>query len=128
MGGRPRRSLRAAHPPRARLHGPAGIPLVITENGAAYDDAPDETGFVDDSGDRLAYIRGHLAAVHEAIAEGANVVGYLEWSLMDNFEWAFGFTKRFGIVRVDYDTQARTPKASALWYRDVMKNNAFDIE
>lgn len=108
--------------------GPAGIPLVITENGAAYDDAPDETGFVDDSGDRLAYIRGHLAAVHEAIAEGANVVGYLEWSLMDNFEWAFGFTKRFGIVRVDYDTQARTPKASALWYRDVMKNNAFDIE
>ncbi|WP_235827158.1 glycoside hydrolase family 1 protein [Actinomyces culturomici] len=108
--------------------GPAGIPLVVTENGAAYDDVPDETGYVDDSGDRLLYVRDHLAAVHAAIAEGANVAGYLEWSLLDNFEWAHGYTKRFGIVRVDYDSQQRTPKASALWYRDVMKNNALDVD
>ncbi len=111
-----------------RLHrdytGPAGIPLVVTENGAAYDDVPDGSGFVDDSGDRLAYIRDHLVAVHQAIEQGADVAGYLVWSLLDNFEWALGYTKRFGIVRVDFETQERTPKASALWYRDVMAANA----
>lgn len=107
--------------------GRVGIPLVVTENGAAYDDRPDPSGFVDDSSDRLVYIRQHLEAVHRAIGEGANVAGYLEWSLLDNFEWAHGYTKRFGIVRVDFETLERTPKASALWYRDVMKNGAFDI-
>ena len=108
-----------------RLHreytGPAGIPLVVTENGAAFDDVPDAHGFVDDSADRLAYIRDHLAAVHAAIDQGADVRGYLAWSLLDNFEWAWGYAKRFGIVRVDYDTQRRTPKASARWYADVAR-------
>ena len=99
--------------------GPAGIPMVITENGAAYDDAPDDSGFVDDSGDRLAFIDAHLRATHRAMEKGADVRGYLVWSLMDNFEWAFGYDKRFGIVRVDYPTQRRIPKASALWYSQV---------
>ena len=99
--------------------GPAGIPMVITENGAAYDDAPDASGFVDDSDDRLAFIDAHLRAVHRAMERGAEVRGYLVWSLLDNFEWAFGYDKRFGIVRVDYQTQARIPKASARWYARV---------
>ncbi|MDO2935265.1 family 1 glycosylhydrolase [Paeniglutamicibacter sulfureus] len=99
--------------------GPAGIPMVITENGAAYDDVADESGFVDDSGDRLSFIDAHLRATHRAMEQGADVRGYLVWSLMDNFEWSFGYDKRFGIVRVDYDTQARIPKASAKWYAQV---------
>ena len=99
--------------------GPAGIPMVITENGAAYDDDPDESGFVDDSAGRLAFIDAHLRAVHRAMERGAEVRGYLVWSLLDNFEWAFGYDKRFGIVRVDYDTQSRIPKASARWYAQV---------
>jgi len=114
-----------------RLHadytGPAGIPLVITENGAAFDDVPDPTGHVDDSADRLAYIRDHLAAVHAAIQDGADVRGYLVWSLMDNFEWAWGYAKRFGIVHVDYETQVRTPKASARWFADVARSNSVPL-
>ena len=110
--------------------GPAGIPLVITENGAAYEDHPDASGFVDDAApqdSRVAYIRDHLAAVHAAIDQGADVRGYLVWSLMDNFEWAEGYLKRFGIVRVDYQTLTRTPKASAWWYRDVIAANAVRV-
>src|SRR6185312_372203 len=94
-----------------------------TENGAAYDDAPDASGFVDDSADRLAFIDAHLRAVHRAMERGAEVRGYLVWSLLDNFEWAFGYDKRFGIVRVDYDTQARIPKASARWYAQVASSH-----
>ncbi|WP_147680963.1 GH1 family beta-glucosidase [Actinomyces ruminicola] len=105
----------------------AGIPLVITENGAAYRDDPDEHGRVEDL-DRLAYIRDHLVAVHDAIADGVRVDGYLVWSLMDNFEWARGYTKRFGIVRVDYDTLERTPKASAEWFSEVVRNNGFELD
>jgi len=96
-----------------------GTPLVITENGAAFDDVADETGFVDD-GNRVDYLNTHLGAVADAQAAGANVRGYFAWSLMDNFEWGEGYAKRFGIVRVDYDTQTRTPKRSALWWRDAI--------
>lgn len=103
--------------------GPAGIPMVVTENGAAYDDTPDDSGFVDDSADRLAFIDAHLRAVHRAMERGAEVRGYLVWSLLDNFEWAFGYDKRFGIVRVDYGTQARIPKASARWYAQVASSH-----
>ncbi|MDY3677824.1 MAG: GH1 family beta-glucosidase [Actinomyces urogenitalis] len=103
-----------------------GIPIVITENGAAYADQPDAEGYVEDT-DRLAYIRDHLAAVHAAIADGARVEGYLVWSLMDNFEWAFGYTKRFGIVRVDYETQRRVPKASARWFSQVVRVNSVTL-
>jgi beta-glucosidase len=96
-----------------------GLPMVITENGAAFDDSVDADGAVDDE-DRLSYISDHIAAVGRAVAQGADVRGYFAWSLMDNFEWAYGYDKRFGIVRVDYDTQVRTLKRSAEWYRDTI--------
>jgi beta-glucosidase len=97
-----------------------GLPMWITENGAAFEDKPDETGFVRDE-DRVAYFVSHIGAVAEARTQGADVRGYFAWSLIDNFEWAYGYDKRFGIVRVDYDTQVRTPKQSALWYRDTIR-------
>lgn len=114
-----------------RLHedytGPAGIPLVVTENGAAFFDEPDENDYVDDQ-NRLEYIRQHLVAVHAANEAGANVAGYLVWSLLDNYEWAFGYSRRFGIVRVDYETQKRTPKASARWYAQVARSGVIEAE
>ncbi|GHE94667.1 beta-glucosidase [Streptomyces longispororuber] len=94
-----------------------GVPLYVTENGAAYEDKP-EGGAVHDP-DRVRYLHGHLAAVHQALLEGADVRGYFLWSLLDNFEWAYGYGKRFGLVYVDYDTQERTPKSSARWYAKV---------
>jgi beta-glucosidase len=97
-----------------------GLPMVITENGAAFDDTADASGFVRDDG-RTAYLASHIAAVADARAQGADVRGYFAWSLMDNFEWAEGYAKRFGIVHVDYETQKRTPKQSALWYRDTIR-------
>lgn len=110
-----------------RLHeeytGPAGIPLVVCENGAAYEDVAGEDGYVDDSADRGLYYGQHLAAVHEAIGEGVVVTGYFAWSLLDNFEWAFGYAKRFGIVRVDYETQRRIPKWSANFLGEVARSN-----
>ncbi|MGA5761107.1 GH1 family beta-glucosidase [Nonomuraea bangladeshensis] len=96
-----------------------GLPLMITENGAAFPDPVGEDGLVHDA-DRVDYLRRHLSAVAEAIAGGADVRGYFVWSLMDNFEWAHGYAKRFGIVRVDRETMERTWKDSAHWYRDVV--------
>ena len=101
--------------------GPAGVALYVTENGAAFDDVADERGFVDDTDDRLAFIRDHLVAVHEAMAAGADVRGYFAWSLLDNFEWAWGYDKRFGIVAVDYETLERVPKASGEWFGEVAR-------
>ena len=98
-----------------------GVPLWITENGAAFHDMPSADGVHDP--DRISYLDGHIRAVHTAIARGADVRGYLVWSLMDNFEWAKGFSMRFGIVHVDYETQTRTPKDSAHWYRNVIARN-----
>ncbi|MGW5862005.1 GH1 family beta-glucosidase [Streptomyces sp. NPDC055239] len=95
-----------------------GLPLYVTENGAAYDDKPDAEGRVHDP-ERIAYLHGHLAAVRRAITDGADVRGYYLWSLMDNFEWSYGYSKRFGAVYVDYETQARVPKSSAHWYAAV---------
>jgi len=103
--------------------GPAGVALYVTENGAAYDDVPDAAGFVQDDA-RLDYYDQHLRAVHDAIDLGVDVRGYFAWSLLDNFEWAWGYGQRFGIVRVDYDTQVRTPKASALWFAQVAQSNS----
>jgi beta-glucosidase len=97
-----------------------GIPLVITENGAAFDDVADQHGYVADE-DRTAYLSAHIAAVAAARQRGADVRGYFAWSLMDNFEWSYGYAKRFGLVHVDYETQVRTPKQSALWYRDTIR-------
>ena len=99
-----------------------GIPLMITENGAAFDDHVDTDGAVHDP-DRIDYLRAHLAAVQDAIRGGADVRGYFLWSLLDNFEWAHGYLKRFGIVYVDFPTGARTPKDSAHWYGDVTASN-----
>ncbi|MEU9859602.1 GH1 family beta-glucosidase [Streptomyces sp. NPDC047971] len=96
------------------------IPLLITENGAAYDDYADPEGEVHDP-ERVAYVDAHLAAVHRAIADGVDVRGYFLWSLLDNFEWAYGYGKRFGIVHVDFASQRRTPKDSARWYAEVIR-------
>jgi beta-glucosidase len=101
------------------------VPLVITENGAAYDDTVSPDGQVHDV-DRTAYLRAHLGAVHDAIKAGVDVRGYYVWSLMDNFEWAWGFSQRFGIVHVDFETQQRTIKDSGHWYRSVIAANAVD--
>ncbi|BCJ77141.1 beta-glucosidase [Catellatospora sp. IY07-71] len=98
-----------------------GTPLMITENGAAYDDVLDGDRVAD--ADRIGYLDAHLRAVHAAVSEGADVRGYLAWSLLDNYEWAYGYGKRFGIVHVDYDTQRRTPKDSARWFTDVIGRN-----
>ena len=98
-----------------------GLALLVTENGAAYDDVVGPDGGVDDQ-DRLTFIEQHLRAVHDAREQGVDVRGYYVWSFLDNFEWAHGYERRFGIVRVDYDTQERTPKASARWYADVCRS------
>ncbi|KMO97817.1 GH1 family beta-glucosidase [Streptomyces roseus] len=99
-----------------------GVPLMITENGAAYGDYADPEGDVHDP-DRIGYLHGHLASVHRAIEDGADVRGYFVWSLLDNFEWAYGYSKRFGLVHVDFATQRRTPKDSARWYAEVIARN-----
>ncbi|MBT2403135.1 MULTISPECIES: GH1 family beta-glucosidase [unclassified Streptomyces] len=92
------------------------LPLLVTENGAAYEDEVAADGTVSDP-DRIAYVQAHLEAVHRAMEDGADVRGYFLWSLVDNFEWSYGYAKRFGMVHVDLETQTRTPKASAHWYR-----------
>ncbi|SOD60889.1 beta-glucosidase [Streptomyces zhaozhouensis] len=95
------------------------LPLYVTENGAAFDDKVDANGAVHDP-NRIGYLHGHLDAVHQAIGLGVDVRGYFLWSLLDNFEWAYGYSKRFGVVHVDFETLRRTPKASARWYAEVV--------
>jgi beta-glucosidase len=99
--------------------------LYITENGSAYDDVIAPGGAIHDEA-RVRYLAAHLAASHAAIAEGAPLAGYFAWSLMDNFEWAEGYNKRFGIVHVDYATQRRTLKDSALFFRSVIARNGIE--
>jgi beta-glucosidase len=94
-------------------------PVYITENGAAFDDQV-QAGRVHDPA-RIDYIARHIDAVAEAMRRGVDVAGYMVWSLVDNFEWAWGYGKRFGIVHVDYATQQRTMKDSALWYRGFLQ-------
>jgi beta-glucosidase len=107
-----------------RVHREApGVELLVTENGAAYPDVVGPDGRVADP-ERREYLRTHIAAVHAAITAGAPVTGYCVWSLFDNFEWGWGYGKRFGIVRVDYATQERTLKDSALFYADVIRAGA----
>ncbi|MDX3517522.1 GH1 family beta-glucosidase [Streptomyces scabiei] len=88
-------------------------PIVITENGCSYPGVDDQ--------ERIAYLDGHVRALHEAVAAGVDVRGYFVWSLLDNFEWAEGYARRFGLVHVDFETQERTPKASYAWYRDLLR-------
>ncbi len=110
-----------------RLHKDYGKPkLYITENGAAFDDENIVDGVVQDD-NRVDFYKGYISACARAVQEGANLKGYLVWSLMDNFEWCRGYSKRFGIVRVDFATQKRTIKKSGRWYAAVIKNNGFEI-
>jgi len=97
-------------------------PLMITENGAAFGDDVAADGRVHDER-RVAYVHDHIEAVGAALDGGADVRGYFVWSLMDNFEWGYGYERRFGIVRVDYDTLARIWKDSAFWYRELARTN-----
>ncbi|MFI0371160.1 GH1 family beta-glucosidase [Actinomadura sp. 1N219] len=109
------------HEVLTRVHGEyPSVPLYITENGAGYDETPDEDGTVKDAG-RIAYLDAHLRACHDAVSGGVPLRGYFTWSLLDNFEWAWGYSKRFGLVHVDYATQRRAPKDSARWYAGVIK-------
>ncbi|HYT04155.1 MAG TPA: GH1 family beta-glucosidase [Gemmatimonadales bacterium] len=97
------------------------LPLYVTENGAAFPDPPRSlNGRVEDPL-RVEYYRGHLRAALDAIRRGVNLRGYFAWSLLDNYEWSYGYSKRFGIVHVDFETQRRTPKASARFYADVVR-------
>jgi beta-glucosidase len=100
-------------------YGAALPPIFITENGCAYDDVLEAEGKVHDP-ERIAYLDAHLRAVGAAIEAQVDVRGYYTWSIMDNFEWAEGYTKRFGLVHVDYETQTRTPKDSYRWYHDLI--------
>jgi beta-glucosidase len=95
------------------------VPIHITENGAAFPDRVDAHGHIGDS-QRIDYLRAHVAACHAAIQDGIDLKGYFVWSFLDNFEWAEGYSKRFGLVFVDYPTQRRTPKASYGWYRSLI--------
>jgi beta-glucosidase len=104
----------------AGRYGP--IPMYVTENGAAFYDPPSAASPINDTL-RVEYYRAHLKAVRRAIDDGVDVRGYFAWSLLDNFEWAHGYSKRFGLVHVDYATQARTPKASAKFYAEVIRTN-----
>jgi beta-glucosidase len=98
------------------------IPIYITENGRAVHDYVDPEGGVDDE-ERIAFLDSHFRAAHEAMQRGVDLRGYFVWSLLDNFEWAEGYSKRFGIVFVDYGTQRRIPKMSARWYKGVIERN-----
>jgi beta-glucosidase len=98
-------------------------PVYITENGSAFYDPPTVEGDTLEDPLRVDYLRKHLRAVHAAISAGCDVRGYMAWSLLDNLEWSLGFSKRFGIVHVDFETQKRTPKASARLYADIVASN-----
>jgi beta-glucosidase len=99
------------------------LPIYITENGAAFDDYVDPNGKVLDH-DRVQYLQEHISAVHDSIEAGVNVQGYFVWSLLDNFEWALGYSRRFGVVWVDFPTGSRLPKESFRWYASTVKANA----
>jgi len=100
-------------------------PLYITENGAAFKDEPEADGHIHDPR-RLQYLKDHFIQVRLAMQDGVDLRGYFVWSLLDNFEWAFGYDRRFGIVGVDFETLKRTPKDSALWYSQVIARNGVE--
>jgi beta-glucosidase len=100
-----------------------GLPLYVTENGCAAEDYVDPDGVVNDT-ERIRYLHGHLTAAARAARDGASLAGYYVWSLLDNFEWAFGYQKRFGLVFVDFGTQRRIPKRSAAWFAEAARTNS----
>ena len=101
--------------------------LMVTENGASYSDGPDEYGRVHDQ-NRIDYLESHIRTVWEATQAGIPVTAYLQWSLLDNFEWARGYSQRFGAIYVDYETQKRTIKDSAYWFSDVINRNGLLVD
>ena len=104
------------------------VPLYVTENGAAFDDAPPSDGAEVVDPLRVAYLRDHLRSAHRVIDAGVDLRGYFAWSLLDNFEWSEGMSKRFGLIRVDYETQKRTPKQSGRYYSEVIRSNGAALE
>ena len=105
-----------------------GVPLYVTENGAAFADPPrPHDGRVEDP-QRMLYLRDHLLAAGAALQAGVDLRGYFAWSLLDNYEWSAGYSKRFGLVHVDYDTQQRTPKSSASYYRAIIRTNGAALD
>ncbi|MGZ4474593.1 MAG: GH1 family beta-glucosidase [Nocardioides sp.] len=120
-----------------RLHNDYGVPLQVTENGISSEELLDPQAVADAAADdstvavhdtqRVNYLRDHLGALLDAIDKGVDVNGYYAWSVMDNFEWAWGYAKRFGIIHVDFPTQSRHPKDSAFFYSDVIKANALAV-
>jgi beta-glucosidase len=119
----------AIHEVLTRVTAPVtgSLPLYITENGSSWYDYQTQDGRIDDA-ERVSYLRGHLAAVHQAIADGVNLRGYFAWSLLDNYEWAEGYAKRFGLVYVDFATQQRTLKRSGELYAQITRANALAPE
>ena len=101
------------------------LPLYVTENGAAFDDYIGPDGAVHDP-ERIAYLHGHLRAVLDAVAAGVEMRGYFVWSILDNFEWGHGYSKRFGLTWVDYPSGARLPKSTFSWYQRTVRANALE--
>lgn len=103
-------------------------PVFITENGITLSDLADKDGLINDQA-RINFLRAHFQAAHQALAQGCDLRGYYVWSLLDNFEWADGYSQRFGLIHVDFDdpNRKRTPKASYYWYRDVINQNAVHL-
>ena len=100
-------------------------PCIVTENGFPLPDAAERAPLVD--GQRISYLQEHIAMVARALSAGVDCRGYFHWSLTDNFEWNWGLSMRFGLVRTDYLTQERQWKKSAFWYRDLMRTNTLEI-
>jgi beta-glucosidase len=108
-----------------RLRTDYGNPMLyVTENGAAFEDNVIKDGKIQDD-DRIAFLRDHIVAAHRAIKDGVRLGGYFVWTIIDNFEWSEGYSKRFGLVHTDYQTMKRTPKKSFYWYKQVIANNGF---
>ena len=108
------------------IYGRYGLPVLITENGMANLDFVMSDGKVHDP-QRVEFLKAYLAGLKKAVGEGVPVIGYMYWSILDNFEWAEGYDKRFGLVYVDYRTQKRTRKDSSYWYAEVIANNGADL-
>jgi beta-glucosidase len=115
----------ALHDVIMRIWNDYKLPIYVTENGASYGDAPDASGGVNDER-RISFLQRYIAGVARAIEEGADVRGYYHWTLTDNFEWAMGFSQRFGLVYNDFETQTRTIKNSGYWYRDLIANSGYE--
>lgn len=97
--------------------------MYVTENGAYFKETPGSVDRIDDR-ERIGYLHNHIAACHAAIAKGANLAGYFVWTIMDNFEWAYGYAATFGLVGIDRATLTRTPKASYDWFARIARRNA----